>query len=280
MSAPIFVDSTVFTRLLLGGPGSDFAVNFFSRVESGVDYAVTDSLALLEALSNAVRHGCGENSERMVEVCVACEESRGVLIVVRDPGGGFDPGELEAHPERYRSIMDRWLPHLTLLFNAVYWEPGQPRLVTREHLRALVAGGQPRLRVIADITCDVNGSIEATVRATDPGNPVFTYDPLTGEALQVRRLVEAAARALDGGVHGHRQPVPPLVVRKQQDEVGLTPGGCRHGRTQGAARQPGGPRTQAVEAPAAREAPEVKVCHGGLLGAASADRCPFAFRRE
>ncbi len=96
--------------------------------------------------------------------------------------GGFDPGELEAHPERYRSIMDRWLPHLTLLFNAVYWEPGQPRLVTREHLRALVAGGQPRLRVIADITCDVNGSIEATVRATDPGNPVFTYDPLTGEA--------------------------------------------------------------------------------------------------
>ncbi len=56
-------------------------------------------VALLEALSNAVRHGCGEDSERLVEVCVACEEDRGVLIVVRDPGEGFDP---EAIPSPVR----------------------------------------------------------------------------------------------------------------------------------------------------------------------------------
>ncbi len=98
-------------------------------------------------------------------------------------GGGFDALELDAHPDRYRSIMDRWLPHLTLLFNAVYWEPGQPRLVSREQLRTLFKGGQPRLRVIADITCDIDGSVEATVRATDPGNPVFVYDPFTGDSI-------------------------------------------------------------------------------------------------
>jgi len=95
--------------------------------------------------------------------------------------GGFDAEELTAHPERYRSIMDRWLPHLTVLFNAVYWEPGQPRLVSREQLRRLLERGQPTLRVLADITCDIDGSIEATVRATDPGNPVYVYDPLSGE---------------------------------------------------------------------------------------------------
>ena len=95
--------------------------------------------------------------------------------------GGFDTAELADHPERYRSIMDRWLPHLTLLFNAVYWEPGQPRLVERDHLRRLLHHGQPRLRVIADITCDIDGSIEATVRATDPGDPVYVYDPFTGD---------------------------------------------------------------------------------------------------
>ncbi len=94
--------------------------------------------------------------------------------------GGFDAGELAAHPERYRSIMDRWLPHLTVLFNAVYWEPGQPRLVTRPQLAALLEDGRPRLRVLADITCDIDGSIEATVRATDPGEPVYVYDPFTG----------------------------------------------------------------------------------------------------
>ncbi|HHQ48911.1 MAG TPA: hypothetical protein ENK19_08535, partial [Acidobacteria bacterium] len=96
-------------------------------------------------------------------------------------GGGFDAAELADHPERYRSIMDRWLPSLTVLFNAVYWEPGQPVLVSREQLAALLGRGRTRLRVIADITCDIGGSVEATVRATDPGDPVYVYDPFTGD---------------------------------------------------------------------------------------------------
>ena len=42
--------------------------------------------ALREALANAVRHGCGNDAAKEVEVCVACDETRGMLIVVRDPG--------------------------------------------------------------------------------------------------------------------------------------------------------------------------------------------------
>ncbi|HSL16394.1 MAG TPA: ATP-binding protein [Methylomirabilota bacterium] len=51
-------------------------------------------IALLEALANAVKHGCGGDASKTVEVCVACEEGQGMLIVVRDPGGGFEPGEI------------------------------------------------------------------------------------------------------------------------------------------------------------------------------------------
>ena len=51
-------------------------------------------VALLEALANAVRHGCRDDPSKTIEVCVACEEDRGMLIVVRDPGTGFDPGEI------------------------------------------------------------------------------------------------------------------------------------------------------------------------------------------
>ncbi len=100
----------------------------------------------------------------------------------RRQGGGFDAAELQAHPERYESALDALLPHLTVLVNGVYWDPDQPRLVTREALRALWSrgDGQPKLRVIGDITCDVDGSIEANVRATDPGDPVYVYDPVAG----------------------------------------------------------------------------------------------------
>jgi serine/threonine-protein kinase RsbW len=49
-------------------------------------------LALQEALANAVVHGAKEDPSKVVECLVACDDERGVLIIVRDPGEGFDPG--------------------------------------------------------------------------------------------------------------------------------------------------------------------------------------------
>lgn len=51
-------------------------------------------LALTEALANAVVHGAKEDPSKVVECIVACDEQRGMLIMVRDPGPGFDPGAL------------------------------------------------------------------------------------------------------------------------------------------------------------------------------------------
>jgi alpha-aminoadipic semialdehyde synthase len=87
--------------------------------------------------------------------------------------------------DRFGDGVRRNLPHLTVLVNGVYWEPGQPRVVTLADLRDLWgAPAGPRLRVVGDISCDVMGSIEATVHATTPGDPVFVYDVASGEALR------------------------------------------------------------------------------------------------
>ena len=50
--------------------------------------------AMREALANAVTHGCREDPDKQVEFVVACDDNRGMLIVVRDPGKGFDPAEI------------------------------------------------------------------------------------------------------------------------------------------------------------------------------------------
>lgn len=103
--------------------------------------------------------------------------------VQRITDGGFDSVELRDHPERYMSAVDRYLPQITALVNGTYWEPGHPRLVTRAHLEALWANeAQPRLRVIGDITCDPDGSIEVNHKATDSGNPTYVYEVATGSA--------------------------------------------------------------------------------------------------
>lgn len=51
-------------------------------------------LAVSEALANAVLHGCESDPSKRVEICVECDPSRGMLIVVRDPGAGFDPSQI------------------------------------------------------------------------------------------------------------------------------------------------------------------------------------------
>ena len=102
-------------------------------------------------------------------------------MVERLADGGFELQEYYEHPERYRAKFLPHVEHLTLLANCIYWEPRYPRLVTCEQLRGLFsAGHRPRLRVIGDITCDIEGSIECTVRPTEPDDPVYVYEPKSG----------------------------------------------------------------------------------------------------
>jgi len=86
------------------------------------------------------------------------------------------------HPEQYRPQFERHVPHLTLLVNGIYWSARYPRLVTKRYLQELFSQSTPpRLRVIGDISCDVEGAIECNVRTTTPGNPIYVYDPLAGQ---------------------------------------------------------------------------------------------------
>jgi alpha-aminoadipic semialdehyde synthase len=96
-----------------------------------------------------------------------------------EPGHTFKLQDYYDHPEKYRSQFEQHLPHLSLLINCIYWTPAYPRLVTIDYLkRAFGNGQQPTLRVIGDISCDVGGSIECMLKVTEPGNPVYVYDPI------------------------------------------------------------------------------------------------------
>jgi len=62
------------------------------QVLSGKEDSV--ELALTEALANAVVHGAKGDPSKVIECDVIYEEAQGLLIVVRDPGEGFDPNKV------------------------------------------------------------------------------------------------------------------------------------------------------------------------------------------
>ena len=68
-----------------------------SGCAQGKEFEVETSLR--EALANAVRYGCEHNPGKRIQVSVACDMERGVLIVVRDPGSGFDPSQVPSPVE-------------------------------------------------------------------------------------------------------------------------------------------------------------------------------------
>lgn len=121
----------------------------------------------------------GEFSNQNIYKVVFKEED----MVEQIYGDEFELQDYYEHPEKYRSRFHTYIPYLTLLVNGIYWDERYPRLVTKEYIKQLYKNGNPHLRVIGDISCDVNGSIECTVRHTNPGNPVYVYDPLTDRTI-------------------------------------------------------------------------------------------------
>jgi len=92
--------------------------------------------------------------------------------------GDFELQNYYQHPENYDGTFAQYLPNLTALVNCIYWDERYPRLVTKEWLKENWGEGKrAKLIVLGDISCDIGGSIECTVKATDPGNPAYVYEP-------------------------------------------------------------------------------------------------------
>jgi saccharopine dehydrogenase (NAD+, L-lysine-forming) len=98
----------------------------------------------------------------------------------RTDGGPFDLNDYFTNPDLYQSRFEQYVPHLSMLVNCVYWDPRYPKLLTKGYLKQLFADGPAKLSVLADISCDVNGSMESTVKSTEIEDPVYVYEPQTG----------------------------------------------------------------------------------------------------
>ncbi len=85
------MEMTIPAQVTAITPLVDGVLKLVQEMECAVGKEFEIETALREALANAITHGCSGDPDKRVQVAVACDESRGMLIVVRDPGEGFDP---------------------------------------------------------------------------------------------------------------------------------------------------------------------------------------------
>lgn len=79
------------------------------------------------------------------------------------------------NPEDYASVFAPFAHSTDLFINAIFWDPKAPRYFSLEEM------ADPRFKItaIADITCDIGGSVPATLRATTIAEPFMGYNPIT-----------------------------------------------------------------------------------------------------
>jgi serine/threonine-protein kinase RsbW len=82
--------------------------------------------ALYEALTNAVIHGCKQDNTKTVQVTASCDLSKGILLVVRDPGEGFDVNSIPSpiQGERIFSSHGRGIFLINQLMDEVRFKRG------------------------------------------------------------------------------------------------------------------------------------------------------------
>jgi alpha-aminoadipic semialdehyde synthase len=120
------------------------------------------------------------------------------MVEPLDPGAEFDLQDYYQHPEGYRGVFESYVGDLTVLVNAIFWTSAYPRLVSKAYLKELFgAKAPPRLRVIGDISCDVEGAIECTVKSTEPGDPLYVYSPVDGQTTDGYRGTGPVIMAVD-----------------------------------------------------------------------------------
>lgn len=85
----------------------------------------------------------------------------------------FDFSHFSKHPEEYGSTFLPFTNVTDILITGHYWDPGSPLFFTKEDMKR----PEFRISVIADISCDVNGPIPSTLRATTISYPFYDYNP-------------------------------------------------------------------------------------------------------
>ena len=93
----------------------------------------------------------------------------------RKEGGHFNREEFHLHPERYTADFAKFTCVGDILMAGAYWNPKAPKLFSQGDMQ----NPDFKVKIVADITCDINGSVPCTKKPSAIPDPIYDYDPAT-----------------------------------------------------------------------------------------------------
>lgn len=91
----------------------------------------------------------------------------------RIDGQDFSRNNFFRTPQMFEADFVKYAAVADILIASAYWDPKAPVLFTRED----ILSDDFKITVIADITCDIEGSIPCTKRPSTIEDPIYDYNP-------------------------------------------------------------------------------------------------------
>ena len=91
--------------------------------------------------------------------------------VERNDGKHSSYQDFMLNPHEYKSTATNYLYSTDMLITGHYWEPKFPKLFSLNQINKF-----KNLKIIGDITCDINGAIPTTIRSTSIAKPYYSFD--------------------------------------------------------------------------------------------------------
>jgi len=91
--------------------------------------------------------------------------------VVRKDGKTFSDQDYNLNPHKYNSKVKNYLLDADMFIACHYWDPQFPKLFYPNQINEF-----KNLKIIGDITCDINGSVPTTIRSTSITKPYYSIN--------------------------------------------------------------------------------------------------------
>ncbi|MCW9015978.1 MAG: alanine dehydrogenase, partial [Kangiellaceae bacterium] len=157
-------------------------------------------------------------------------------INARIDGEAFDMDDFVEHGvDKYESTFDQLLGKFSILLQTPYWTEKYPKHMDQARMEANKASLP---LVVGDISCDINGSLECTTKASDIDTPAFTYnvdskisaDGVVADGITVMSIDNLpcelsldASKHFSGILKGYMENLMAVDLTKSFEECGLIP---------------------------------------------------------
>ncbi len=111
----------------------------------------------------------------------------------RTDGGNFARQDFYKNPDGYQSAFMQYARQTDIYIPCHFWSNKSPLIFTREDAKA----ADFRVKLVSDISCDIDGPVASTIRPSTIANPFYGYNPQSESEVEFGAANSIGVSAVD-----------------------------------------------------------------------------------